>query len=149
MKSITRRKALPLVATALASVLAGQAYGATPENPGDENTFPVFSPDLEALKKSMQVFAVRWWTIKFDRKTYHFCRANRPFFEVSRYDVHGWVQASGEDDKRLFHVWSVRTHGIGDIRVDIDEAVGTVTVVALEGKLKGKQMAFYALSAST
>jgi hypothetical protein len=142
MKPMTRREALPLTATALASVLASRTCAAAPEKLHDENTFPVFSPDLETLKKSMQQFAVRWWTVEFDGRTYHFCRENLPFFEVSRYDVHGWYQA---EDKRLFHVWSVRTHGIGDIRVDIDEAAGTVTVVALERKLKGKQVAFYAM----
>jgi hypothetical protein len=147
MKSITRRKALPLAATALASLLASRTYAAASEKAHDENTFPVFSPDFETLKKSM--LAVQWWTVKFDGRTYHFCRENHPFFEVSRYDVHGWYQAGGDNDKRLFHVWSIRTHGIGDIRVDIDEAAGTATVVALERKLKGKQLAFYALSAAS
>ena len=114
----------------------------------DQNTFPVFSPDLKTLQVSMQPFAVRWWTVKHGGGTFHFCREEFPFFEVSRYDFHGWAKAVGEGDERLFHIWSARTYGIGDIRLDIDEVAGTVSVVALERKMKGKQVAFYALGAA-
>ncbi len=149
MKSMTRRRALAFATTALASIPACQSYAAPSEKSYDQNTFLTFSPDFETLKKSIPS-AVRWWTVKFDGRTYHFCREEHPFIEVSRYDVHGWYQAVGENDKRLFHVWSIRTHGIGDIRVDIDEAAGIVSVVSLEGrrKMKGKQVAFYALGSA-
>lgn len=148
MNTITRREALPAIATVLTPVIGVRADAATSDRVRDQNAFPVFSPDLKTLQKSMQPFAVRWWTVKYDNRTYHFCRENFPFWEVSRYDIHGWYKGVGDTDERLFHVWSARTHGIGEIRVDIDEAAGTVSVVALERKMKGKQVAFYALGAA-
>lgn len=148
MKTITRREALPAIATVLTSATGIRADAATSDQVRDQNAFPVFSPDFKTLQKSMQLFAVRWWIVKYDGRTYHFCRENLPFVSVSRYDIHGWYKGVGDTDERLFHVWSARTYGIGEIRVDIDEAAGTVSVVALERKLKGKQIAFYALSAA-
>lgn len=147
MKPITRRAALPVIATALTSVLAAPACAATPENLPEENTFPLVSLYLKALKKSMQPFAVQWWEVKYDGRAYYFCRENPPFQKVSRFNVHGWYQMIGTGDERLFHVWTVRTHGIGDIRVDIDETAGIVSVVGLEGKMKDKLVSSYALGA--
>jgi hypothetical protein len=146
MKPITRRAALPAIATALTSLAAAPALTAAPETPPEEKPFPFSSLYLELLKKAMQPFATQWQMVKYDDRAFYFCRENLPFYEVSRYNVHGWYQTIGTGDERLFHVWTVRTHGIGDIRIDIDESAGIVSVMGLEGKMKGKLVSSYALA---
>lgn len=146
MKLISRRVALPAIIAALSAITKVVA-AAEPEKIRDQNILPVVSPDLKTLQKSMQPFAVQWWTVKHAGRTFHFCREELPFITVSSCNIHGWFKVDGDGDERLFHVWSARTQGIRDIRLDIDEAAGTVSIVALDSKLKGKQVAFYALDA--
>lgn len=146
--TITRRAALPAVAIAAASLVQSPVY-AQFEKTKTQNSFPVFSPDLKSLKESMKPFTTKWWTVNFGNYTYYFCREEPPFFGVSRFDIHGWYQCTGDDDERLFHIWSFRSHGVGDIQLKIDETLGTLSVMGLERKVKGKQLGFFSLAAVT
>ncbi len=139
---MTRRTSLQSVLAASGFVLCGHSEAATTK---DHDSLPIFSDSIEALKREMSL-AVKWWTTQHEGRTYHICREEFPFINVSRYNFHAWYQAS--DGRRLFHVWSCSTHGIGDIRLDIDEKAGLLTVVALERKLKDKTLSTFYLGAA-
>ncbi len=145
--TVTRRVAIPLIATGATAAFWGSA-GAEETDVDSENTFPVYSPDLASLKKAMKTFVVKWWAVEFGNYTYYFCREELPYSSVSRYNFHGWYKAYGEDDERLFHIWSFRSYGGGDIELKIDEKGGIVTVLGLERKLKGKQLGMFSLAAA-
>jgi hypothetical protein len=143
MTRMTRRASLQSVLAASNLVLCGGSEAATTK---DHDTLHIFSDSIEVLKLEMSL-AVKWWTTKYEGRTYHVCREELPFINVSRYNFHAWYQTS-DDDRRLFHVWSCSTHGIGDIRLDIDEKAGLLTVVALERKLKDRTISTLYLGAA-
>lgn len=161
---MSRRAMLPVL---MGAVSGGCSAGALAANPNGDakadassqteaeknaviihaNCFPSFAPDLKWLKKRREPFATQWWVVKHDGRTFHFCREDPPYASVSRFEIHGWVQAATPSDERLFHIWHAATWGQRDIRLDIDEAAGTLSVVSLGPAAKERRVAFYDLAA--